>query len=105
MRRQRCRRQDAAAGATRSNRDWHLLPAQEMPQRVEIGRFAFTDFVVRRRRMGEERVQPVEQNFAPRQPDVGRALTVNEAKPKESFGGGRSFNSPNRRPGAVQSRY
>jgi RNA recognition motif-containing protein len=35
----------------------------------------------------------------------GRALTVNEAKPKESFGGGRSFNSPNRRPGAFQSRY
>jgi RNA recognition motif-containing protein len=41
----------------------------------------------------------------------GRALTVNEAKPKESMGGGggggagRSFNSPNRRPGAFNSRY
>ena len=35
----------------------------------------------------------------------GRQLTVNEAKPKEEMGGGRGFNSPNRRPGAFQSRY
>lgn len=36
----------------------------------------------------------------------GRALTVNEAKPKEEMGGGgRSFNSPNRRAGAFNSRY
>ena len=35
----------------------------------------------------------------------GRQLTVNEAKPKEEMGGSRSFNSPNRRPGAFQSRY
>lgn len=40
----------------------------------------------------------------------GRALTVNEAKPKEEMGGGgggggRNFSSPNRRPGAFQSRY
>ncbi len=36
----------------------------------------------------------------------GRALTVNAAKPKEEMGGGggRSFDSPNRRPGAFQSR-
>lgn len=34
----------------------------------------------------------------------GRALTVNEAKPKEEMGGGRSFDSPNRRPGAFQAR-
>ena len=37
----------------------------------------------------------------------GRQLTVNEAKPKEEMGGGgagRSFNSPNRRPGAFQAR-
>ena len=39
----------------------------------------------------------------------GRALTVNEAKPKESMGGGgggggRGFNSPNRQPGAFNSR-
>jgi RNA recognition motif-containing protein len=39
----------------------------------------------------------------------GRALTVNEARPKEEMGGGgggggRSFNSPNRRPGAFQAR-
>lgn len=36
----------------------------------------------------------------------GRPLTVNEAKPKESSGGGggRSFDSPNRRPGAFQER-
>ena len=39
----------------------------------------------------------------------GRTLTVNEAKPKEEMGGGggggRNFSSPNRRPGAFQSRY
>jgi cold-inducible RNA-binding protein len=39
----------------------------------------------------------------------GRQLTVNEAKPKEEMGGGggggRNFSSPNRRPGAFQSRY
>jgi RNA recognition motif-containing protein len=35
----------------------------------------------------------------------GRQLTVNEAKPKEEMGGSRSFNSPNRRPGAFNSRY
>lgn len=36
----------------------------------------------------------------------GRALTVNEAKPKEEMAGaGRNFNSPNRRPGAFNSRY
>jgi RNA recognition motif-containing protein len=35
----------------------------------------------------------------------GRQLTVNEAKPKEEMGGSRGFNSPNRRPGAFQSRY
>ncbi len=39
----------------------------------------------------------------------GRALTVNEAKPKEDMGGGggggRNFSSPNRRPGAFQARY
>ena len=39
----------------------------------------------------------------------GRALTVNEAKPKEEMGGGggggRNFSSPNRRPGAFQARY
>jgi len=38
----------------------------------------------------------------------GRALTVNEARPKEEMGGGggagRSFNSPNRRAGAFQAR-
>ena len=36
----------------------------------------------------------------------GRQLTVNEARPKESSGGGggRSFDSPNRRPGAFQAR-
>lgn len=36
----------------------------------------------------------------------GRALTVNAAKPKEEMGGGggRSFDSPNRRPGAFQAR-
>ncbi|WP_404425353.1 RNA recognition motif domain-containing protein [Nibricoccus sp. IMCC34717] len=33
----------------------------------------------------------------------GRELTVNEAKPKEE-GGGRSFNSPDRRAGAFQAR-
>ena len=33
----------------------------------------------------------------------GRQLTVNEAKPKEEMGGGgRGFNSPNRRPGAFR---
>lgn len=36
----------------------------------------------------------------------GRQLTVNEAKPKESSGGGgRNFSSPNRSSGAFQSRY
>lgn len=36
----------------------------------------------------------------------GRALTVNEAKPKEAMtGGNRRFSSPDRRPGAFQSRY
>lgn len=38
----------------------------------------------------------------------GRQLTVNEAKPKESFGGGgggRSYSSPDRRAGAFNSRY
>jgi len=35
----------------------------------------------------------------------GRALTVNEARPKESSGGaGRTYGSPNRRPGAFQER-
>ena len=35
----------------------------------------------------------------------GRQLTVNEAKPKEEMGGGgRTFSSPNRRPGAFQAR-
>lgn len=34
----------------------------------------------------------------------GRQLTVNEAKPKEEMGS-RSFNSPNRRPGAFNNRY
>ena len=34
----------------------------------------------------------------------GRQLTVNEAKPKEEMGGGRSFSSPNRKPGAFQDR-
>jgi RNA recognition motif-containing protein len=35
----------------------------------------------------------------------GRAITVNEARPKEeNGGGGRSFNSPNRRAGAFQAR-
>lgn len=35
----------------------------------------------------------------------GRALTVNEARPKEDFGGGgRNFTSPNRRAGAFQQR-
>lgn len=34
----------------------------------------------------------------------GRQLTVNEAKPKEEMGGGRSFNSPDRRAGAFQDR-
>ena len=35
----------------------------------------------------------------------GRQLTVNEAKPKEEMAGaGRSFSSPNRRPGAFQAR-
>lgn len=38
----------------------------------------------------------------------GRALTVNEARPKESsggsFGGGRNFSSPNRKAGAFNSR-
>ena len=34
----------------------------------------------------------------------GRQLTVNEAKPKEEMGGSRGFNSPNRKPGAFQSR-
>ena len=35
----------------------------------------------------------------------GRPLTVNEAKPKEEMGGGgRGFDSPNRRPGAFQAR-
>ena len=38
----------------------------------------------------------------------GRALNVNEAKPKEEMGGGgggRNFSSPNRRAGAFNSRY
>ncbi len=39
----------------------------------------------------------------------GRQLTVNEAKPKEAMGGGgggnRNFSSPDRRPGAFNSRY
>lgn len=35
----------------------------------------------------------------------GRALTVNEAKPKAEMGGGRNFNSPDRRSGAFQARY
>lgn len=35
----------------------------------------------------------------------GRALTVNEARPKEAMGGGREFSSPNRRAGAFNSRY
>jgi RNA recognition motif-containing protein len=36
----------------------------------------------------------------------GRQLTVNEARPKEASAGGagRSFDSPNRRPGAFQAR-
>jgi RNA recognition motif-containing protein len=36
----------------------------------------------------------------------GRALTVNEARPREENGGGggRNFSSPNRRPGAFQAR-
>lgn len=34
----------------------------------------------------------------------GRAITVNEARPKEENGGGRSFSSPNRRAGAFQAR-
>jgi RNA recognition motif-containing protein len=35
----------------------------------------------------------------------GRQLTVNEAKPKEEMGGGgRTFNSPNRKAGAFQAR-
>lgn len=36
----------------------------------------------------------------------GRQLTVNEARPKEEggAGGGRTFNSPNRRAGAFQQR-
>lgn len=34
----------------------------------------------------------------------GRALTVNEARPKEASGGGRNFGSPNREAGAFQSR-
>jgi len=36
----------------------------------------------------------------------GRNLTVNEARPKEASAGGagRSFDSPNRRPGAFQAR-
>lgn len=35
----------------------------------------------------------------------GRALTVNEAKPKEEMGGGnRSYSSPDRRAGAFQAR-
>ncbi|HQL21529.1 MAG TPA: RNA-binding protein [Opitutaceae bacterium] len=35
----------------------------------------------------------------------GRAITVNEARPKEeNGGGGRSFSSPNRRAGAFQAR-
>ena len=34
----------------------------------------------------------------------GRQLTVNEAKPKEEMGGGRSFSSPNRNAGAFQER-
>ena len=35
----------------------------------------------------------------------GRALTVNEAKPKESMGSNNRFSSPNRKPGAFNSRY
>lgn len=36
----------------------------------------------------------------------GRQLTVNEARPKENFGGGnRNFSSPNRSAGAFQARY
>ena len=35
----------------------------------------------------------------------GRALTVNEARPKETFGGGeRTYGGPNRRSGAFQAR-
>lgn len=34
----------------------------------------------------------------------GRALTVNEARPKEASAGGRSFSSPDRRAGAFQAR-
>ena len=34
----------------------------------------------------------------------GRALTVNEAKPKEEMGGGRNYGSPNRSAGAFQAR-
>lgn len=34
----------------------------------------------------------------------GRALTVNEARPKESSGPARSFDSPNRRAGAFHAR-
>ena len=36
----------------------------------------------------------------------GRALTVNEARPKEAMsGGGRDFSSPDRRAGAFNKRY
>ncbi|MFP5248212.1 MAG: RNA recognition motif domain-containing protein [Acidobacteriota bacterium] len=34
----------------------------------------------------------------------GRALTVNEARPKEEMGAGRNFSSPDRRAGAFQAR-
>ena len=66
----------------------------------ETGRprgFAFVTFnTAEESKLATERMNGVELD--------GRALTVNEARPKESSGGGRSFDSPNRRPGAFESR-
>ena len=70
----------------------------------ETGRprgFAFVTFSsAEESKLAEEKMNGTELD--------GRALNVNEAKPKEEMGGGgggRGFNSPNRRPGAFNSRY
>lgn len=68
----------------------------------ETGRprgFAFVSFATAEEsKLATEKMNGVELD--------GRALTVNEARPKQEMGGGagRNFSSPNRRPGAFQAR-
>ena len=67
----------------------------------ETGRprgFAFVTFsTAEERKLAIEKMHGVDLD--------GRAITVNEARPKEeNGGGGRSFSSPNRRAGAFQAR-